>query len=176
MSGCGIYRIGGFKGPFRALHRPGSCFLYCFLEPCMSDASHSLRRPGHRGDTGPRNRHERKDFVPESVLLFLSFSCPSAQCSRAGTLSSPSRVPSSSSLTSPRPWSSNAHLPTPPHHLGSGHAWSGGTLWRTGGSTSAACGLNRPLCVPGRYLGSSRAGALCPLMPAASPGCATCTR
>lgn len=57
-------------------------------------------------------------------------------------------VPSSSSLSSPCLWSSNAHLPTPPHHLGSGHAGSGGTLRRTGGSTSAACGLNRPLCVP----------------------------
>lgn len=57
-------------------------------------------------------------------------------------------VPSSSSLTSLRLWSSNAHLPAPPHHLGSGHTGSGGTLRRTGGSTSAACGLNRPLCVP----------------------------
>lgn len=32
------------------------------------------------------------------------------------------------------------------------------------------------LCPSGRYPGSRRAGALCPLMPAASPGCATCTR
>lgn len=32
------------------------------------------------------------------------------------------------------------------------------------------------LCPSGRYPGSRRAGALCPLMPVASPGCATCTR